>query len=79
MSDDRILNVDVGGAHMTVPIGDWCWQLRYVNPEPDRGTVCGDRMLAASVMESYLYLIRECTRDEAWRRIKLMRRALEGK
>ncbi len=33
-------------------------------------------MLAASINESYLYLIQECTKAEAWRRIKIIRAAL---
>jgi hypothetical protein len=74
---DRVMDVDVGdGATMTIPIDDWLWQLRYRRPEPARGTVADDRMLAAAVCDSFLYLIRECTKDEAWRRIKLLRAAL---
>lgn len=73
---DRTIDVDVGGARMTLPRGDWLWQLRYQRPEPDRGTKCDDRMIAAGVLESYLYLVQECTKDEAWRRIKIMRAAL---
>lgn len=76
---DRVLRVDVGdGAAMTVPLSDWNWQLRYARPEPNRGSNCDDRMLAASVNDSYLYLIQECTKEESWRRIKLMRAALRG-
>jgi hypothetical protein len=75
---DRTLHVEVGdGAVMTLPRGEWQWQLRYVRPEPARGTQCDDRMLAAGICESYLYLIQECTKDEAWRRIKILRAALE--
>lgn len=75
---DRVLHVDVGdGANMSVPFGEWPWQLRYVRPEPTRSSIiCDDRMLAAGICESYLYLIQECTKAEAWRRIKLMRAAL---
>lgn len=74
---DRVISVDLGGGAATmVPIPDWSWSLRYVRPEPQRGTLCDDRMLAAGVCESYLYLIQECTKEEAWRRIKLMRAAL---
>lgn len=63
-------------AIMSVPLPEWLWQLRYTRPEPDRGTKCDDRMLAAGVGESYLYLIEECTKEEAWHRIKIMREAL---
>jgi hypothetical protein len=35
-------------------------------------------MLAASVLSSYLYLIQNCTKDEAWRRIKIMRASLSA-
>lgn len=75
---DRTISVDVGdGAVMTLPRPGWTWQLRYARPEPPRGTHCDDRMLAASVIDSYLYLIQECTKEEAWRRIKLLRAALK--
>lgn len=76
---DRVGHIEVGdGAVMSVPVGDWLWQLRYARPEPDRGNRCDDRMLAASVIESYMYLVKECTKKEAWRRIKIMRTALIG-
>jgi hypothetical protein len=32
--------------------------------------------LAAGVLDSYLYLIEECTKEEAWRRIKILRHAM---
>lgn len=74
---DRVASAAMGdGAIMSIPVGDWLWQLRYARPEPDRGTRCDDRMLAASVIESYLYLIQECKKEEAWRRIKILRAAL---
>lgn len=74
---DRTLYVDVGdGATMTLPTDDWLWQLRFNRIEPPRGTLADDRMLAAGVGESFRYLICECTKEEAWRRIKLMRAAL---
>jgi hypothetical protein len=73
---DRVITVDIGGASMTVPTAEWCWRLRYVRREPARGTVADDRMLAASVNDSFRYLLLECSQKEAWRRIKLMRAAL---
>ena len=74
---NRVKYVQVGGgAQMAVPLPDWLWQMNHIRPEPDRGTKCDDRMLAVGVMESYLYLIQGCTKDEAWRRIKLLRDAL---
>jgi hypothetical protein len=74
---DRTIHVDCGdGVRMTVPRPDWLWPLIHRRPEPDRGTKCDDRMLAAGVFESYLYLIQDCTKDEAWRRIRLMRHAV---
>lgn len=75
---DRVGHIEVdGGAVMSVPIGEWLWQLRYVRPEPNRGpNICDDRMLAAVALESYMYLVQECTKEEAWRRIKIMREAL---
>lgn len=73
---DRVLHVPVGeDEFMTLPQADWAWSLRYTRPEPDRGKEVDDRMLASEVMESFLYLIMDCTKEEAWRRIKLMRAA----
>jgi hypothetical protein len=74
---DRTIVVHVGdGAWMTLPIPQWLWQLNHVRQEPDRGTKCDDRMLAVGVMESFLYLVENCTKEEAWRRIKIMRGAM---
>jgi hypothetical protein len=76
---DRDMHVEVcDGAVMTLPNRDWLWQLNHVRNEPDRGTKCDDRMLAVSSLESYLYLVTECNKEEAWRRIKLLRAALTG-
>lgn len=76
---DRVGHVHVGGgAAMSYPIGEFLWQLRYTRPEPDRGPhICDDRMLAVGVIESYLYLVQECTKEEAWRRIKIIRKAMD--
>lgn len=77
VTTDRDIHVPVGdGAVMTLPRPGWMWQLRYVRPEPPRGTQCDDRMLACGSMESYLYLVEECTKEEAWRRIKILREAM---
>ena len=74
---DRDIRVPVGdGAMMTVPRPDWLWKLCHVRPEPNRGTKCDDRMLVVSSLESYLYLIENCTKEEAWKRIKAMRHEL---
>ena len=74
---DRTLVVPVGdGAQMILPQPEWLWQMNHVRPEPPRGTQCDDRMLAVGVMQSYLYLVEECTKEEAWRRIKILRRAM---
>jgi phosphopantothenate synthetase len=62
---------------MTLPRSEWMWQLTHKRTESPRGTLCDDRMLAAGICESYLYLIHECTKEEAWRRIKILRAALE--
>lgn len=75
---DRDLHVPVGdGARMTVPRPAWLWQLVHQRPEPDRGTKCDDRMLVVSSLESYLDLIERCTKEEAWRRIKILRSELK--
>lgn len=73
---DRVGYIDVGGAQMSIPLGDWLWQMNHIRQEPSRGTQCDDRMLAVGVIESYLYLICHCTKEEAWRRIKILRAAL---
>jgi hypothetical protein len=72
---DRVLTVYVHpDASMTVPKSEWLWALRYQD-EPERAAA-SDRMLAASVGESYRYLITSCDKDEAWHRIQQMRRAI---
>ena len=72
---DRVLTVYVHpDASMTIPKSEWMWALRYLD-EPKRGDA-SDRMLAASVGESFRYLITSCSRDEAWHRIQQMRRAI---
>ena len=77
ITTDRDIHIPVGdGASMTVPRPDWLWQLNYVRPEPSRGTKCDDRMQVVSSQQSYLYLVEECTQEEAWRRIKIIRAAL---
>lgn len=60
---------------MTLPRPGWLWALTWCH-EPPRGTKCSDRMLAVSSLESYLYLIEECSKEEAWRRIKILREAM---
>lgn len=73
---NRLLHVDVGdGARMTVPFSYWLWRLRYAQDATPEG-ICDDRMLAASALGDYRYLILECSKEEAWRRIKLMRAAV---
>lgn len=78
--EDRVAYIEVGdGASMKVPLSDWLWQLRYVRPEPDRvERIADDRMLAAGVLEDYMYLVQRCSKEEIWRRIKIMRKALQS-
>lgn len=65
------LYVEVGdGAVMSMAIGELVWRLRYGDAE-------AARYIAASVIESYSYLVLECTRKEVGRRIKLMKEAWE--
>ena len=79
ITTDRDIHVPVGGgAAMTLPRPDWLWQLNHVRPEPGRGTHCDDRMLVVSSLQSYLYLVEECTKEEAWRRIKILREAMRA-
>ena len=64
--------VDVGGgAIMNAPLARLEWNLRYGDLEQVRYD-------AAEVIAAYRYLIHECTCDEACRRIKLMRAAMQG-
>lgn len=60
-----------GGAQMTMPRGRLEWNLRYGDP-------ARVRFDAASAVESYRYLVLECTKEEAWQRIKLIRASMEG-
>lgn len=78
LKSDRTLDVFVrDDAMMTVPRQEWCWQLRYNKIERERDPgICNDRVIAAGVMESFRYLVMECTKDEAWHHIKHMRAAL---
>lgn len=73
-------NVPVGeDAAMNVPsVGEESleWALRYtVAAEQD--TDKAQRMAAASCLASYTYLL-SCTKEEAWRRIKLLRAAIQA-
>lgn len=70
---DSFLSVEIGeGARMTAPRAALEWQMRYGNPMLHR-------MAAASALASYDYLVNHCTKEEAWRRIKLMRAAIAAK
>lgn len=73
---DRTISVYVhSDASMTVPKHEWLWSLRYQDePECQSSSY---RMLAASMGESYRYLIMECTKEEAWVRIQKMRAAIK--
>lgn len=76
---DRNVYVGIGDdAHMSLPRPEWLWQMNHLRTEPPRGTECDDRMLAVGVMQSYLYLVEECSKDEAWRRIKILRDAMKS-
>lgn len=70
---DRSLSVYVhNDASMSVPRAGWLYDLNW-SDDPS-----GDKMLAASVGESYRYLIMECTKEEAWLRIQKMRAAIRA-
>tara|TARA_R110002074_G_scaffold262994_1_gene435096 strand:+ start:11616 stop:11918 length:303 start_codon:yes stop_codon:yes gene_type:complete len=61
-------------AVMSIPArnedGSLLWRLnRHVAPTD------ADRLSAVSALESYIYLINHCTKEEAWHRIKLLRAA----
>lgn len=73
---NRVLTVPLGGgAQMSFPFKYWLWRLRYAK-DTTPPTICDDRMLAAGVLESYRCLVMECSKDEAWRRIKAIRNAV---
>lgn len=55
------------GAFMQFPTDQLAYQTRYY--PKDLPT-----MLIASALDSYRYLVLECNKDEAWRRIKRIRR-----
>lgn len=57
---------------MTCPVGDLDWQLRYGSESSK--LACA--LTAASVIDSFNYLIMNCNKEEAWRRIKIMRSAM---
>lgn len=60
--------VDVGdGAQMTCPTGDLEHRLRYGD---------GPVLVAAGVVESFRYLLLECSQKEAARRMKIMKAAM---
>ena len=74
---NRTLTVFVSDdAMMTVPAGYWLWSLIHAKDQTLDG-IADDRMLAASVFESFRYLICECSKEESWRRIKLMREVIQ--
>ena len=74
---DDILSSEAGSlivavapdAQMSCPTGELEWQMRYGDP-------VRVRMLVASVLDSYEYLVCHCSKEEAWRRIKIMREAV---
>ena len=73
---NRVLRVQVGGgAQMSLPYRYWLHRLNYEKDKTPVG-VCDDRVLAAGVLESYLYLVERCSKEEVWRRIQLMRAAI---
>lgn len=68
------LHVRVGPeSSMTAPQPDLEWLARYGSEE----NVVGRRMVMAEAIASYRYLVESCTKDEAWRRLKLIREAME--
>jgi hypothetical protein len=75
---NRILTVDVGdGAQMTVPAGYWLHRLVHETDGTPPG-IADDRSLAASCLESYRFLIMNCTKEEAWHRLKMLREVIEN-
>jgi hypothetical protein len=56
-------------AQMAFPSGEMCWQARY-GQHHDYGV--------AESLESYRYLVLECKKEEAWRRILCIRQAMKA-
>ena len=50
--------------------GSMLWRMTYHEQPSD-----DDISSAVSALESYIYLVESCTKEEAWRRIKLLRAA----
>ncbi len=57
---------------MAVPTDDVVRQLTWGDPEKVR-------YMAASIIESYDYLVNHATREDAWRRIMVLRDALRAR
>lgn len=62
-----IVNVG-GGAQMTCPTGALERRLRYDDEPPS--------LVAAGAVESFRYLLLECSQKEALRRMKIMKEAM---
>lgn len=65
-------------AFMTVPTAYWMEHMAGGYLENTSPSCASDRSLAASVCASFRYLIMNCTKEEAWRRIKMLREAIEN-
>jgi hypothetical protein len=60
--------VPVGdGAQMDLPNGDLLWRMNF------NGTSVRDSRLAVGIIQSYLYLVEDCSNKEALRRLRLLR------
>jgi hypothetical protein len=59
-----------GDCQITCPTGKLEWRLRYAPDDIVAST-------AASAIESFDYLVRLTTKEEAWRLIKIMRKAIK--
>lgn len=70
---DNHASIDVGsGAIMSIPFGDFNWQMRYCEGEAKEL-----HLIAASVLDSYAYLLSDAiTTKEAIRRLRFMRNCL---
>lgn len=65
-----------GTAQMSFPTSEFLYNLRY-GTDKSEAPLAKDRLVCAGLLESYEYLVMHCTKDEAWRRIKQMRAAIE--
>lgn len=77
MATSDALKVDCGdGAVMSFPAQETAEEYSFAHHLRHWEVDKNDAYVAASCLDSYTYLVLNCTKEEAWRRIKLIRAAL---